>query len=723
MIRYRGGSGFGRSIALSAAVGVAITFGVAAPPPAGAEMFEDLFDQAVAPFLDVATGGVDWDALGSPAAWDAFFDPAHWDGVIAGSSSVGIAEATMSLQQLIYTPLHAGIEGWINSAGPTPILDGLNDISKAMGWGAMIADGAAGTEANPDGGAAGWLFGDGGAGWDNTASGGAGGAGGAAGIFGNGGHGGDGGSGADGGRGGDGGAGGTLMGVGGAGGDAGDGVYSGIGSLPALGGAGGIAGMFGVHGAVGHYGTLDGAPAGDPYTGLSTNGHWFTDDDGRVVLLHGVNQVYKIPPFEPGADGFSDDDAAFLAANGFNVVRVGVIWAGVEPEPGVYDSDYLASVNETVQTLARHGIRSILDFHQDLYSSTFGGEGAPEWATQTGGLDNPDYGFPVNYLLNPAQNHAWDAFWSNAKASDGIGLQNHYAQSWQHVANYFKGESSVAGYELINEPWPGSQVGSIAFGSPHFDEQTLTPFYNQLASAIRSVDPNTPVFYEPNISSVVGMPTHLGTVDDDNTAFSFHSYCLQAVVAQIGFGCEAWADSIIGHSLDYADARDMPVFLSEFGNNPFGLTGVMAAANHAQIGWTKWEYTDLNDITTTGGGRGSLVYDPSLPPTGDNVNQPVLAMLAQPYPQVIAGTPGAWSFDAVSSGGDGTFQFSYSTAMAGGSGSFAAGAQTQIAMPVTAYPDGYQVSVTGGHVVSQGSVLIIASDPGATSVDVVVKPA
>lgn len=713
-----------RAVGLGAAAGAAMTFGMALgmAPPAHAEVLPDVFDQVLAPFVDDATDSVDSAALSSPVAWEAFFDPAHWDGVLAGISgmpSVGSADATSWLQQLVYMPLHGAVEGWINSTGPTPILDGLNDLSRSLGWGAMIADGSAGTEADPDGGAAGWLFGDGGAGWDSDTAGVAGGAGGAAGMFGDGGAGGDGGSGADGGHGGDGGDGGWLMGVGGKGGDAGDGVYSGAGDLPALGGAGGSAGMFGVHGAVGRFGTLAGTPAGPDYTGLSTTGRWMTDADGRIVMLHGVNQVYKIPPFEPGADGFDAEDAAFLAANGFNVVRVGVIWAGVEPEPGVFDYGYLASVQQTVQTLSDHGIYSILDFHQDLYSSAFGGEGAPEWAALTGGLDNTDQGFPAGYLLNPAQNHAWDAFWSNAKASDGVGLQNHYAQSWQHVADYFKDDDGVAGYELINEPWPGSQRGSIVLGSSQFDAQVLTPFYNQLTAAIRSVDPNTPVHYEPNISSVVGLPTRLGAVDDDNTVFSFHGYCLWAVVAQIGVGCEGWEDGIIGHSLAYADAHDMPVFLSEFGNNPYGLSGVMTAADNAQVGWTKWEYTDLNDITTTGGGRGSLVYDPALPPVGDNVNQPVLAMLAQPYPQVIAGTPNAWSF------GDGNFHFSYSTATADGSGAFTTGAQTEIAMPITAYPDGYQVSVIGGHVVSapDSSVLVIAADHGAATVDVVVKPA
>jgi endoglycosylceramidase len=90
--------------------------------------------------------------------------------------------------------------------------------------------------------------------------------------------------------------------------------------------------------------------------------------------------VYKVAPYEPSASGFSNDDAAFLAANGFNAVRVGVIWAELEPEPGVFNTAYLDSIEQTVQTLGNNGIYSILDFHQDLYSSTLGGEGAPDWA-------------------------------------------------------------------------------------------------------------------------------------------------------------------------------------------------------------------------------------------------------------------------------------------------------------------------------------------------------
>ena len=52
---------------------------------------------------------------------------------------------------------------------------------------------------------------------------------------------------------------------------------------------------------------------------LEPSGRWLTDTLGRVVILHGFNYVAKSPPFYPAAFGFGDDDAAFLAAEGFTV--------------------------------------------------------------------------------------------------------------------------------------------------------------------------------------------------------------------------------------------------------------------------------------------------------------------------------------------------------------------------------------------------------------------
>ena len=53
-------------------------------------------------------------------------------------------------------------------------------------------------------------------------------------------------------------------------------------------------------------------------------------------------------------------------------------------EPGVIDTDYLDSIKQTVQTLADHGVYSVIDMHQDNWSTEFQGEGAPDRATFDG---------------------------------------------------------------------------------------------------------------------------------------------------------------------------------------------------------------------------------------------------------------------------------------------------------------------------------------------------
>ncbi|MBO0865075.1 MAG: hypothetical protein J2P16_08405, partial [Mycobacterium sp.] len=141
------------------------------PPPARADVVDAVIDQIVAPFMDAATNTLNWDAFLTPAAWDAFLTPAHWDAVFADLSSVGggAAQATLSapdltalFEQSVYAPMHTDIENWINSSVGQQV-DGF--INTALGSYA-IGNGTAGTEADPTGGAGGWLFGDGGPGWN-----------------------------------------------------------------------------------------------------------------------------------------------------------------------------------------------------------------------------------------------------------------------------------------------------------------------------------------------------------------------------------------------------------------------------------------------------------------------------------------------------------------------------------------------------------------------------
>jgi len=466
----------------------------------------------------------------------------------------------------------------------------------------------------------------------------------------------------------------------------------------------------------------DAAPVTGPAVSpLGHAGRWLIDAAGRVVVLHGLNQVYKVPPYTPSADGFGDDDAAFLAANGFNGMRVGIIWAAVEPQPGVYDDNYLASVAQTVQILQSHGIVSLLDSHQDLYSEIFQGEGAPSWAVIDGGLPNPQLGFPGNYFANPAENAAWSSFWRNAPAPDGVGLEDHYAAMWAHVATNFRRNPGVFGYEILNEPWPGPVwppcfnpvVGCIQ------NDSKLRTLYNRVLPAIRDADTTTMVYYEPNTLFSQVIRTDVGTVSDPNTAFSFHDYC--AFLTELGTDvtCSQQDEAVFNNARRYTNARGIPMLLTEFGatDNLPNLAGVLQRADADRIGWLEWAYTG-NDKTSSSSTDQALVYNPALPPTGANVNRPKLAVLAAPYPQLVAGTPASWSFKS------GTFRLSYSPLRADGSGVFSPGSQTLISVPPVEYPSGYHVSVSGGQVVSMPNapVLTVVAAADASSVDVVVTP-
>jgi endoglycosylceramidase len=694
---------FFRSCGMAAGISVATVAlaGMVTPPAAHAD--------------DFGLGNVLSDLVVNASTAELASQPAD-QALTAGASGAETLSAAGLFQQYIYDPLHVGIESWINSSFGEQVDNLLNTASGQF----LIGNGAEGTALDHNGGDGGLWFGDGGSGWNSDEAGVAGGSGGdAAGFFGSGGDGGLGGLDAGGGDGGDAG---SLFGIGGDGGNAGAGATAA--GLPALGGAGGNAGAFGEHGMVGDHGTLSAGPTqtqdlGGSLLSVGTNGDWLTNSNGQVVILHGLNDVYKVDSGEPSADGFGNDDAAFLAANGFNAVRVGIIWSDLEPEPGVFDASYLNSVEQTVQTLGNHGIYSIIDFHQDAYSSAFGGEGAPAWATETNGADNVSLPFPYNEFFNPAESQAWDSFWSNADAPNGLGLEDNYSQMLEYVANAFNGNPDIAGFELMNEPSPGSETLGTLLGSPSFDTQELNPFYDQGADAIRAADPNTPIFYEPNVLFSTGVPTQLGTVDATGTVFSFHDYC-EFDLGQLG--CIPNVGNIADNALNYANAQGIPAFMTEFGasSDQTGIGASMNAADQHLIGWTEWAYSSQGDISTTASppSSESLVYNPAESPTGANVNTANLDTLAEPYPEVISGTPDSYSFD------NGTFQFSYSTAEANGLGSFAAGSQTTIAVPSVEFPDGYQVSVTGGDVVSapNAAELVIASN-GASTVTVTVSAA
>jgi endoglycosylceramidase len=458
-------------------------------------------------------------------------------------------------------------------------------------------------------------------------------------------------------------------------------------------------------------------------------GDWILDPAGRVLVLHGINMVYKRPPYAPDVEGFGRDDARFLARNGFTTVRLGLIWKAVEPRPGTYDEDYLARIRRTAEILADEGIWTLLDFHQDLYHERFQGEGAPDWAVIDDGLPAlPELGFPYNYFAMPGLNRAFDNFWSNAAGPGGVGLQDRYAAAWAHVARYFRRTPNILGVDLFNEPWPGNgwELCATPIGCPLFDA-TLEAFSQRSIDAIRRVDKRTAVFYEPHVLFNNGAQTSVDPAGR-RLGFSFHDYCL---TADLGLGelggpdpaCGVFDDLVWANTAAHVAATGHPPLLTEFGatKSQTTLRDMVGRAEAAMTGWQYWAYCGCDDPTTTGpGATQALVLDPARPPAGNNVDWAKMRALVVPHPLAVAGTPASYTFDRRSR----VFRTTWSVHRASGPGRFRPGSLTRISVPRFVYRTGYVAHVRGGRVVSRpdARTLVVAQVPDAGKVRLVVRP-
>lgn len=189
---------------------------------------------------------------------------------------------------------------------------------------------------------------------------------------------------------------------------------------------------------------------------LTISNGTFTDSRGREVILNGINHVNK----NSEQKHIDPNDKAHLTQFrdwGFNIVRFGINWAELEPSPGVFNEHYLTQLDERVQWAEELGIWLYFDFHQDLYGVGMG-NGAPEWATITEGQPHVTGEiWSDSYALSGAVHRAFDHFWMNTAASDGVGLQDHYLKCLKLISERYKNSPSVAGYDVMNEPFMGSR--------------------------------------------------------------------------------------------------------------------------------------------------------------------------------------------------------------------------------------------------------------------------
>ena len=215
---------------------------------------------------------------------------------------------------------------------------------------------------------------------------------------------------------------------------------------------------------------------------LHTEGTRLLNTKGQEVRLHGINLIHKGSKLPEGGFQFiphwPEDLYQRFAGHGFNLIRLGILWTAIEPAPGQYDESYLQFIEDQLNRAHKAGIAVFLDMHQDLYAQR-ASDGAPDWACLTDTPFEATALWSDAYLTSAFVQECWDAFWGNQPVpATGLGLQDHFANTWAMLAKRFAGHPALFGYDILNEPAPGSEI-QLIFG------QLLLHFYGLLTQEER----------------------------------------------------------------------------------------------------------------------------------------------------------------------------------------------------------------------------------------------
>ncbi|MBI5524879.1 MAG: cellulase family glycosylhydrolase [Deltaproteobacteria bacterium] len=375
---------------------------------------------------------------------------------------------------------------------------------------------------------------------------------------------------------------------------------------------------------------------------------FLTDGNGRVLILHGAN-VANSAKGSPYLPGIAREQVLRLSADwGFNFVRYLMLWAGVEPEPGVYDTGYLDEVEQRLDWFHEAGIWVLLDMHQDVYSEFTCGNGAPEWAVRTDGLS---VSCPSQWFLGyfePGVKRCFDNFWD----ADGghADLQRRYAAMWAAVTERFKNHPAVIAYDIMNEPHPGSDFDALeALGgespdspSPGFDREKLQPFYQRVIDSIRQVDTEHWIAFESRYGAPGnGMPSYFTRLVDprDGAPRLLYAPHLYSVNLENNQAYDPENDKTVAnwekHRSAEAERLGVALVAGEWGLGPdwknarLFMREVLGMADRLMMGWSYWSWDP--------GGWSWMNPDETERETVNDV--------VRVYPRRIAGVPDSFGFD------------------------------------------------------------------------------
>ncbi|KAJ6508371.1 glycoside hydrolase family 5 protein [Mycena sanguinolenta] len=178
---------------------------------------------------------------------------------------------------------------------------------------------------------------------------------------------------------------------------------------------------------------------------------------------------------------FMDVDAKFFSTLGLNCIRLPFNYHHFEDDmnPRVLKQSGFKHLDRVIELCAQHNIYTILDLH-----TAPGGQNTG-WHSDHGG-----------HLAN---------FWVHKD------FQDRTIWLWEKLAEHYKSNKWVAGYNPLNEPTDSEHT-------------RVVDFYHRIYTAIRAVDPAHIIFFDGNTWAQDF--SHFGDAHKkwDNTAYSIHDY-------------------------------------------------------------------------------------------------------------------------------------------------------------------------------------------------------
>ncbi|WP_188196547.1 cellulase family glycosylhydrolase [Nonomuraea sp. SYSU D8015] len=336
-----------------------------------------------------------------------------------------------------------------------------------------------------------------------------------------------------------------------------------------------------------------------PLTVTAKQRSWvFRDGHGREVTLRGFNvsgstKLYEnsLLPFRSSTDA-ARSAQAMRDLTGANVIRFLISWEGVQPSPSTVDHAYLDRAVEQIRAFTSRGIRVLVDYHQDLYSSYlfhqdswYTGDGAPEWVVKAGNYPRESCGicflWGQNMQTNEAVRRAAYDFWRNRRISTAageVGVQDAFLQqataAMRHIKQRLSAEefASVIGFDPFNEPFDGGLSGQSGL---EWEKTYLMPFYQRFRAAMDAAGwASKPAFVEPLVFWNTGFFEEggLATVGALGTRYVFNSHFYDGARMTIdpSPASDGVYDAAMNEIRDRARALATAPFVSEFGHKLSG---------------------------------------------------------------------------------------------------------------------------------------------------------